>query len=164
MENQAGGTMCVLVQTAIRSFKQHPAMWVALAVGAILLSGPGVALAQEPKVPEGWRFELPAGNAEAGERAFSKMQCYSCHKVPGKQFADPSQKPGDIGPDLTAAYAKLPREYLAESIINADRVHAHGTFKLQYRSSDGTTRMGDYSESMSVRELLDIVAFLKALR
>jgi hypothetical protein len=130
-------------------------------LGATVLLVAAAALAQEPKVPEGWRFELPPGNAQAGEQAFAKMQCYACHKVPSKQFADPSQKPGDIGPDLTAAYARLPREYLAESIINANRIHAHGTFKLSYRASDGSTRMGDYSESMMVRELLDIVAFLQ---
>lgn len=140
------------------------ALWVVLGIGATLFIGPGAAHAQAPTVPEGWRFELPAGNAEAGEQAFAKMQCYACHKVPGKQFIDPSQKPGGIGPDLTAAYATLPREYLAESIINANRVHAHGAFKLQCRSPDGTTRMGDYSESMTVREFLDIIAFLKARR
>jgi putative heme-binding domain-containing protein len=115
-------------------------------------------------MPEGWRFELPPGNAHAGEQAFAKMQCYACHKVPGKSFVDPSQKPGDIGPDLTAAYATLPREYLAESIINPNRIHAHGTFQVRYRASDGSTRMGDYSEVMTVRELLDLVEFVKARR
>jgi hypothetical protein len=88
-------------------------MWLAMGMGVALLIGTASALAQHPKVPKGWRFELPAGDAEAGERAFAKMQCYACHRVPGKQFVDPTQKPGGIGPDLTAAYAKLPREYLA---------------------------------------------------
>lgn len=153
-----------LGRTTDRGFTRHMGLWILLGIGATLLISLEAPRAQAPAVPEGWRFELPVGNAEAGERAFAKMQCYACHTVPGKQFVDPSQKPGDIGPDLTAAYAALPREYLAESIINAERVHAHGAFKLQYRSANGTTRMGDYSESITVRELLDIVAFLKALQ
>ncbi|HXH10618.1 MAG TPA: c-type cytochrome [Alphaproteobacteria bacterium] len=149
---------------ALRRLQPRVRRWGVLAMGMPVLFAVAIALAQEPKVPDGWRFELPPGDAEAGEQAFAKMQCYTCHNVPGKQFVDPSQRPGDIGPDLTAAYAKLPREYLAESIINPNRVHAHGTFKLRYRASDGSTRMGDYSESMTVRELLDLVEFLQARR
>ena len=69
------------------------------------------------------------------------MQCHACHRVPGKQCVDPTQKPGGIDSDLTAAYAKLAREYVAESIMNPNRLHAHGTFKLPYLASDGSTRM-----------------------
>jgi hypothetical protein len=152
------------LQSALHGLKQHISRWGALGVGVTVILGTAAALAQEPKVPEGWRFELPPGNAQAGEQTFAKMQCYACHKVPGKPFADPSQKLGDIGPDLTAAYATLPREYLAESIMNPNRVHAHGAFKLPYLASDGSTRMGEYSESMTVRELLDLVEFVRARR
>jgi mono/diheme cytochrome c family protein len=129
-----------------------------VAVVAAGLLGHGMAGAQ-PQVPRGWRFTLPAGDAAAGERAFAKMQCYSCHTVPGKQFVDPAQKPGGIGPDLVAAYARLPREYLAESILDSRRVIAHGNVRFQ--APDGSSRMGDYSENMTVRELVDIVEFLK---
>jgi Cytochrome c len=152
------------LQSALRRLKQYVSRWGTLGVGMAEVIGAAAALAQELKAPESWRFELPPGSAQAGEEVLAKMQCYSCHKVPGKQFADPSQKSGDIGPDLTAAYTKLPREYLAESIINPNRIHVHGTFKLRYRASDGSTRMGDYSESMTVRELLDIVEFLQTRR
>ncbi len=119
---------------------------------------------QAPRVPEDWRFTLPDGDAMEGEKVFAKMQCYSCHTVPGRHFVDPAEKPGEIGPDLTAAYARLPREYLAESIVNFERFLAHGNFQLKYTALDGTSRMGDYSRIMIVRELIDVVEYIKQLR
>jgi mono/diheme cytochrome c family protein len=124
----------------------------------------GSALAEAPKTPRGWRFALPKGNAQAGEKAFERIECYSCHTVSGKRFGDPAARPGGTGPDLTADHAGLPREYLAESIVNFDRIIAHGRHRARYVAADGSSRMGDYSEIMTVRELFDIVEFLKGLR
>jgi hypothetical protein len=140
-------------------------LWLILgtSVGFALLMS-SVAPAQPPRVPPGWRFTMPTGDATAGKQAFEKMQCYSCHTVRGQRFGDPSQKPGSIGPDLTAAHAQLPAEYLAESIVSSSRVLSHGQFRAAYRAADGRSRMGDYSEIMTVRELIDLVAFLRSLR
>jgi hypothetical protein len=143
----------------------HRRFWLILcaSVGlAALVSS--LAAAQTPQVPSGWRFTMPAGNATAGKQTFEKMQCYSCHTVRGQRFGDPSQNPGGIGPDLTAAHGRLPAEYLAESIVSSSRVLAHGQFRAAYRAVDGTSRMGDYSEIMTVRELMDLVAFLRSLQ
>jgi mono/diheme cytochrome c family protein len=133
---------------------------------AMLLAvlGDPTAATAEPRIPLGWRFVLPAGDASAGERTFVRMECYSCHTVAGKRFGDPSQKPGGIGPDLTAAHARLPREYLAESIVNFDRYIAHGQFSARYMAVDGTSRMGNYTDLLTIRELLDLVEFLQAIR
>jgi hypothetical protein len=140
-------------------------LWLVLGAsfGFALLVSP-LAPAQPPRVPPGWRFTVPAGDATAGKQAFEKMQCYSCHTVRGQRFGDPSQKPGGIGPDLTAAHGRLPAEYLAESIVSSSRVLAHGQFRAAYRAADGRSRMGDYSEIMTVRELIDLVAFLRSLQ
>jgi mono/diheme cytochrome c family protein len=140
------------------------ARWLVLALVLAVLGGIAPATAAEPRLPPHWRFALPPGNAAAGEQVFAKMECYSCHTVAGKRFGDPTQNPGGIGPDLTAAHARLPREYLAESIVNFDRHIAHGQYKKGYLAADGTSRMGDYSELLTVRDLLDLVAFLKSLR
>jgi mono/diheme cytochrome c family protein len=131
-------------------------------LGFVLLVTP-LALAQPPRVPPGWRFTVPAGDATAGKQVFEKMQCYSCHTVRGQRFGEPSQNPGGIGPDLTPAHGRLPAEYLAESIVSSNRVVAHGQFRAAYRAADGRSRMGDYSEIMTVRELIDLVAFLRSL-
>jgi hypothetical protein len=118
----------------------------------------------EPRLPRHWRFALPPGTAGAGEQVFVKMECYSCHTVAGKRFGDPAQNPGGIGPDLTAAHARLPREYLAESVVNFERYVAHGQLRKRYVTADGTSRMGDYNDLLTVRELLDLVEFLRGIR
>lgn len=112
-----------------------------------------------PQLPKGWKFTMPAGDAEAGKAAFEKMECYSCHKVPGADLPR-ERSSGGVGPDLVAAYTKLPAGFLAESIINSHQ-YISGTIE-KYRGLDKvSSKMGDYSSIMTVRELIDIVAFLK---
>jgi hypothetical protein len=138
--------------------------WLVLALVLTVVGALGPATGQVPRLPEGWRFTLPGGNAVAGEQVFAKMECYSCHTVAGKRFGDPAQRPGGIGPDLTGTHARLPREYLAESLVNFDRYIAHGQYRGRYVAGDGGSRMGDYADLLTVRELLDLVEFLKAVR
>ena len=116
---------------------------------------------QRAEVPKGWKFTMPAGDAEAGKAAFQKMECYSCHNVPGAGF--PAERSsGGVGPTLGAQYSKLPAGYLAESIINSHQ-YISGTLE-KYRGLDKvSSKMGDYSSIMTVRELIDIVAYLKHL-
>jgi mono/diheme cytochrome c family protein len=135
-----------------------------LGLACALLLAATVAVADEPRLPRGWRFTLPPGDAAAGEKAFVKMECHSCHTVTGKRLGDPTQNPGGIGPDLTPALARLPREYVAESIVNFDRIVAHGRYRARYLAADGSSRMGDYGDIMTVRELIDLVEFVKQIR
>jgi mono/diheme cytochrome c family protein len=150
--------------TRFRTFKPAARAGAALGLAWALFLAAAPALADEPKLPRGWGFTLPAGNPAAGEKVFLRMECYSCHTVSGKRLGDPAQNPGGIGPDLTPALARLPREYVAESIVNFDRIIAHGRYRARYLGADGSSRMGDYSEIMTVRELIDIVEFLKQVR
>ena len=87
---------------------------------------------------------------------FMTMQCYTCHAVniPGETL--PSDA-GGIGPDLTPAYAKLPTEYLAESIIKAHSVVAAPGYVMK----ESKAIMGNYNHFLTVQELIDLVAFLK---
>jgi hypothetical protein len=89
------------------------------------------------------------------------MECFSCHRVTGKAFE--RQDVGGQGPDLGPGHAKLPREYLAESILNRHKVIAGnlGRYRWEDRRS---SKMGDYSEIMTVRELKDVVEYLVLLR
>jgi len=144
-----------------------------LAAGVIVVI-PSAASPAGPEVPTGWIFALPTGDPAEGEKAFAKMQCYSCHIVAGKDFKDPLVKPEMIGPEFTAAYSKLPASYLAESIINPDRFLPHGPFRPSYLDHEAFhpagrddyelhSRMASYVEIITVKELIDIVAFLKNL-
>jgi Cytochrome c len=114
--------------------------------------------AAEPRLPTGWTFRFPEGDAKAGQTVFMTMQCYSCHaiEIPGESLPPDA---GGIGPALTAGYAKLPKEYLAESIIKAHTVVAAPGYVVQ----EGKAIMGNYNHFLTVQELIDLVTFLKHL-
>jgi hypothetical protein len=123
----------------------------------------GLAASGETRnsVPAGWSFTLPAGDPVAGGFAFAKMGCPSCHRVAGRTFRQMGAE--GIAPEFDAARARLPREYLAESILDPPKVIADG--EDRYRARDGgSSRMRDYAEVMTLRELLDVVAYLGSVR
>lgn len=134
-------------------------VWLAIGAMAGLLVATGSLPAKAPDVPETWSFSLQGGDPEAGREAFVRMKCGTCHAVPGAGIAV-GEGHGSVGPELTADYANLQREYLAESIMNPNRFVAHEGFETAYTAPDGSSRMGDYSHAMTVRELVDIVEFL----
>lgn len=127
----------------------------ALAIATASLVGAAAAPAP-PKVPQGWNFTFPDGNAQAGKIVFLNMRCYSCHaiQIPGEKFP-PSRSKG-AGPALTG-YSALPKEYLAESIIKPHTIVAAPGYTVK----EGRAAMGEYNHFLSVQELIDIVAFLK---
>ncbi|HVO23763.1 MAG TPA: cytochrome c [Candidatus Margulisiibacteriota bacterium] len=139
--------------------------WFCSAVVMCLVMLPAAGRAQEkphgPQLPQGWKFTMPEGDPEAGKAAFQKMECYSCHRVPNADLPK-ERSSGGIGPDLVAGYSKLPAAFLADSIINSHH-YISGTIE-RYRGLDKvSSKMGDYSSIMTVRDLIDIVAFLKHL-
>lgn len=139
-----------------------------MSLGAVLiltwLVGIGVVIGEGASMPDGWRFTMTKGDPVAGEKAFDKMKCWSCHQVSGRRFGNPSEKPGDSGPKLDRSHARLPREYLAESIMNTNEFLAHGDYQMSYRTADGKSRMAHYQEVMTLQELADIVEFIRTIR
>jgi len=147
---------------------------LALSAGVFMAASSSQTRPVDPEIPSRWVFTLPEGNPAAGEKAFVKMQCFSCHAVTGKTFTNTDVQPGDIGPEFTAGYAKLSAGYLAESIINFNRFIPHANFRVSYMSLEAfkpageaeyptNSRMANYNEIMTVQEMIDIVAFLKGL-
>jgi mono/diheme cytochrome c family protein len=111
-------------------------------------------------VPPGWRFAFPDGDARSGRLVFEKLECYQCHAVAGESFPDAPRQTGDSGPPLTGMGAHHPAEYLAESILNPNAVIVTGP---GYTGPDGLSVMPDYRDTLTVTELVDLVAYLKAL-
>lgn len=106
------------------------------------------------------RFQLPAGDVAAGREAVQAMQCYVCHAIAGGEFPAPHAQP-PVPVPLGAAQAGQSRERLAESII----APSHRMLdSIPGVASGGMSRMGDYGEVMTVRQLVDIVAYLQSLR
>lgn len=111
-------------------------------------------------VPKGWQFTFPSGNPQAGRRIFVQMECYTCHDVAGERFPVAKRTVGNVGPALTGMGAHHSAEYLAESIINPNAVIVEGK---GYTGPDGLSIMPDYSEILTLRQLFDLVAYLKGL-
>ncbi len=111
-------------------------------------------------VPRNWKFLLPPGNATEGRKVFVAMECFACHEVKGEQFPDTSKTPRGVGPDLTGMGAHHPAEYFAESVVNPNRVIVLGT---GYTAQDGLSKMPSYADTMTLGQLVDIVAYLKSL-
>jgi len=147
-----------------------PALAIVIALG-------GLALAQAPKsstppkpismdelhrtggVPRGWKFTLPAGgDPRRGREVFAKLECAKCHEI--KPDFPKTGGAGDVGPELTGMGAHHPAEYFAESILDPNAVILAGP---GYVGPDGRSIMPDYRDSLSVAELVDLVAYIKSL-
>jgi mono/diheme cytochrome c family protein len=119
------------------------------------------ALHAQGGVPKGWKFLVPPGDPARGREAFVAMECYACHAVSGEDFPKTSKRAQEPGPELTGMGGHHPAEYFAESILNPNRVIVQGS---GYTSTDGLSKMPDYAEVMTVRQLVDVVAYLKSLK
>ena len=145
----AGITLTGMVTTTLTVRAQHPA-------GA---HGAAPSTTQDAHgVPTGWKFTLPKGNVTKGRELFAKFECYKCHDVEGESF--PKATIGEnVGPELAEESSHHPPEFLAESILNPNAV----VDEAKFRGPDGSSRMPSFNDSMTVQELIDLVAFLKNL-
>lgn len=112
-------------------------------------------------VPPGWQFRVPAGNPTAGREAFVTLRCHSCHTVTGESFPPVQPSERSPAPDLAGMGTFHPAAYLAESILHPNAVVVTGP---GYMSGDGLSIMPDYSDLLTVRQLLDLVAYVQSLR
>jgi copper resistance protein D len=107
-------------------------------------------------VPKGWMFTPPPGDAARGREVFARLECYTCHAVAGEKFPRPS----NVGPALSDVGHHHPAGYLLESVINPNAVIVETP---GYTGPDGRSLMPDYRDSLSTRELIDLIAYLKSL-
>lgn len=108
--------------------------------------------------PPGWKFRLPKGDPAKGRAAFEKFECFKCHEVKGETFPAPSDT-SNAGPELAHMSAHHPPEFFAESIVNPRAVIDRG-----YAAPDGSSKMPSFNDSMTVQEVVDLVAYLTALK
>ena len=150
---------------------------VGVLAGALVASAGAVATAQQPGkatqapkarsqprgehgTPKGWKFSWPKGSPAKGREVFAKLECYSCHEVKGEKFPAPTDK-GKVGPELSVMGPLHEADYFAESIINPGAVIDKGK---GYQAPDGTSKMPSFNDSLNVQELIDLVAYLRALK
>ena len=105
--------------------------------------------------PIGWRFTMPKGDAAKGRAVFEKFECHYCHEVRGENFPSPTEN----APELSQMGGLHPVEFFAESIMNPNAV-----VPKNYRDAEGRSPMSDFTEKMTVRELIDVSAYIASLR
>jgi mono/diheme cytochrome c family protein len=110
--------------------------------------------------PAEWKFAWPKGDPAKGREVFMKLECYSCHEVRGETFPAPADRE-KVGPELSAMGPLHAAEYFAEAIINPSATIEKGK---GYEAVDGSSKMPSFNDVMSVRELVDLVAFLRGLK
>lgn len=104
-------------------------------------------------------FHLPGGDIDRGKLAFTELKCHACHEVAGVALPTPVAEPrvpvalGGIVPQ-----SRTDGELVA-SIVDPSH-HLVPGYDLDLVRTGSLSRMGDFSESMSVRQLIDLVAFL----
>src|SRR4030095_14285254 len=77
----------------------------------------------------------------------------------GEKFPQPGGDAKNVGPELTAMGSHHPGEYFAELILSPNAVIRVGP---GYAGPDGTSIMPSYADSLSVTQLVDLVAFLRS--
>lgn len=119
-------------------------------------------------------LHVPQGDPEAGRETFAELGCHGCHQVRAENFPRPVAVP-PVPVVLGAPMNKKSRTYLAESILAPSHQLAEPPSEIvtglviiqrQYPNiqQGDYSRMGDYTDVLTVREWLDLVAYLEAMQ
>lgn len=112
---------------------------------------------QGPESPRG--FSFPPGDVERGKQVFLYTGCLSCHVIEGvdSDIVFELQKPIPLGGEVSRVKTygelvtaiinpshKIPKKYLPEAM-----------------TEDGTSRMRNYNDTLTISQLIDLVTFLE---
>lgn len=103
---------------------------------------------------------FPEGDVERGKEAFVRLECVACHEVAGHPDLPAPRQPVPFR--LGEGTASRPTDgRLVTALINP-----HHTIRDPHHTEtvteSGRSRMTDYADVMKVRELIDLVAFLRS--
>ena len=98
---------------------------------------------------------LPEGDAEAGKAAFVQLGCAACHQVAWDEDLPAPTSPAP-GPELGVNALQPGTGGLAGAIT----APAHRVPEA-FRKADDTSPMPEYAEVMTLRQLADIVVYLR---
>lgn len=105
-------------------------------------------------------FRLPeTGSPAAGEAAFVELGCQRCHSVDGVDLPAATAQSA-LRVKLGGALPEVRTDgYLVTSILHPS--HRLAGYPKDEVSIDGESRMPDFTRRMTVRQMIDIVAFLQ---
>lgn len=103
-------------------------------------------------------FRLPDGDVARGQQAFVDLKCNACHQVQGMELPGPiADPPVPVALGGNVDYQPTDGNFVS-SIINPS--HKVGRYPEELVKTGDESRMADYSDVMTVRQLVDLVAFL----
>ena len=111
--------------------------------------------------PEARGFKLPPGNAEAGMQTFQELGCNQCHSV--GSIARNAESTSELDVQLGGPVGRV-KTYgdLLTSIIHPSHRILKTYPPQDVATEAGTSRMRDYSETMTVKQLVNLVTFLES--
>lgn len=106
-------------------------------------------------------FHIPDGDTEKGRAVFVAMRCHACHRVADLDLEAPvADPPVPVVLGGKVARARTDGE-LVTAIVDPSHRLAPGYPPSAVRTG-GLSRMGEFGDAMTVRELIDVVAFLQS--
>ena len=115
--------------------------------------------------PSAVTVTLPAGDVKAGRQAFMDLKCTACHAVPSEpEFPPPvSVNPA---PPVDARLAGRDVSYLVTAIASPSHELSHigSDEELRGRLKGVIPPMADFSRAMTVRQLVDLHAYLRSIK
>jgi hypothetical protein len=107
---------------------------------------------------------LPVGDVQAGRKAFVDLKCTACHAVPSEsEFPVPVS--ANPGPPIDARVGGRDVSYLATAIVSPSHELSSGLDEAVRAQLAGVlSPMGDFSHTMTVRQLVDVQAYLRSVQ
>lgn len=139
--------------------KDGPAMKIIVtwAAAIMLLAGPSCSSGRHSPVG----FRLPEnGDVARGRVAFAELGCNGCHRVVGEDFPAPTVDPPVPVALGGTVHAVRTDGYLVTSMINPS--HKLAGYPKDRVSTEGRSRMPAETQDMTVRQLVDLVAYLQS--
>jgi hypothetical protein len=107
---------------------------------------------------------LPAGDVAAGRQAFMDLKCTACHAVASEpDFPRPVS--ANPGPPIGPGTARSDPSYLAAAIMTPSHAISPNISPEVRANIEGVlSPMGDFSRVMTVRQMVDLHAYLRSVK
>jgi len=103
---------------------------------------------------------FPQGNAEAGRLVFRMYKCFACHEVAGPEGQGMKIRTSVSAPLLDSRLGKKePGEVITSIVAPSHKVPE----SIAKESGGKLSPMGDFTHALTVRQLVDLVAFLRSI-
>lgn len=107
---------------------------------------------------------LPTGDIQAGRQAILDLKCTACHQVPSEPTF-PAPVSANPGPPFDGRLSTRDLSYLATAIVSpSHELSADIGRDVRAQLEGALSPMGDFSRVMTVRQLIDLHTYLRAIR